>query len=290
VTSIHPKLENPKLIRSSTTKSLSTIQVNLLVLGKQIGNGKSSSVFSSSHGSRKFAVKIVSKEYKKYAKNEAEILEKLSDKNIVKFFKRFERPEKSWLVFELIEGKDLFSLMRKGCLRLAFIQNITRQIVHALQKVHSAGVVYRDLKPENIMVQNDGTVKLVDFGLAKVILQGRTKTICGSALYMAPEVIRGEFYDFSIDYWSLGVLIFECFAGKTPFEGSTIKEISQNVISGNIQFDEVQDLEGRDFVQKLLCREPQLRLGYKNEKAFDIWDHKFLCTEENDIFRCINLN
>ena len=272
--------KNPSLARSSTMKSHSILHPSLLTLGKQIGSGKSASVFASSLGSRKFAVKVIPKEYKKYGKNEAEVLNMIKHENIVKFYKKFDKLEEVWLVFELIEGQDLFSFIRKRRPSINFIISLTKQLINALQEIHKAGVVYRDLKPENIMIINGEKVKIVDFGLAKMIKDEKTNTICGSPQYMAPEVVKGEMYDYSIDFWSLGVLVYECFVGRTPFEGNSFKEISENVIGGDIEFAVIHHMWARDFIRKLLDRDPEMRLGQRNGKNIDILSHPFLNFEE----------
>lgn len=96
-------------------------------------------------------------------------------------------------------------------------------------------IVYRDLKPENIMIsiQNNGHLKLVDFGFAKMLKgTGKTSTNCGTAVYIAPEILRGEAYDYRVDIWSLGVLLTELVSGQTPFQAPTTKKTYESILKG----------------------------------------------------------
>lgn len=283
LTSLPTKSEetkNPQLTRSSTLKPFPNVHPSLITINSQLGSGQSSSVFSCTVGSKSYALKIVSKDYKKYAKTEAEILKTLSDNSIIKCFKKFERPESTWLVLELVQGVDLFTYKKNKRLSVEFVRQLAKQLIRVLEKVHKAGVVYRDLKPENVMIENDGSIKVIDFGLAKVIGDEKTNTICGSAQYMAPEVLNGEFYDYSIDFWSLGAVLFECFVGKPPFDGGNLKEIRENVINGEAEFGKIYDIWARDFIRKLLCKNPEERLGQRNSKTIQIWSHRFLLDPE----------
>lgn len=257
-------------------KNLLDLRERNLFIGEPLGTGKSSQVFFGKSGIRTYAVKVVEEEFRKYAKNEADILQVVCHENIVKFYKKFEKKSSTWLILELVEGLDLFSFKQKTHLSLSFISSLSRQLIKALEYLHDLGIVYRDLKPENIMIQKDGSIKLIDFGLSKFIDSDKTRTICGSAQYMAPEIIRGEFYDYSVDYWALGVLLFECFVGRPPFNEGSFVEISGKVLAGEIEFNLIHNVWAKDFIRRLLSRDPNLRLGQKNSKTSSIWSHRFL--------------
>jgi len=105
-----------------------------------------------------------------------------------------------YLLLELMEGGDLFHLIRKRKLNIKEITFISAEIVLAIEHLHNQGIIYRDLKPENVMLDASGHIKLVDFGLSKIIDDDRAQTACGSAEYMAPEIIRRQPYTYSADW------------------------------------------------------------------------------------------
>ena len=124
---------------------------------------------------------------------------------------------------ELVEGDDLRTRFQQGRPSLMQAMRIGAQVASALDCAHARGIVHRDLKPENIMVANDGSAKLMDFGIAYVMQEGgkdesRKNTVVGTPVYMAPEQIKGEQIDGRTDIYALGVVLFECFCGRLPFD------------------------------------------------------------------------
>ena len=148
---------------------------------------------------------------------EKSILLKIDHPFIMKLIKTLKDEKNIYYLMEYLKGKELFDVIRDiGILNKNEAQFYIGSIMLAVQYLHERKFLFRDIKPENIMVLENGYIKLIDFGLAKEI-KDKTKTIIGTPQYMAPEVILGELYSFEIDFWSIGVCLYEFCCGCLPF-------------------------------------------------------------------------
>ena len=181
--------------------------------GKVLGRGKLGRVLQAKIDFLDIAVKIIPQELKKYANIEIEILSLFSNPLIVSTYGDLEDKDSVYILLEHISCGDLFHKMRKRRMRQNEIVFYAAELVVILDLVHSKNVVYRDLKPENVMICETGHLKLIDFGLSKILDEDRTFTVCGSPEYMAPELLSKQGYSYSVDFWSLGVLIYELYSG-----------------------------------------------------------------------------
>uniref|UniRef100_A0A0A9Z0P5 cAMP-dependent protein kinase catalytic subunit beta n=1 Tax=Lygus hesperus TaxID=30085 RepID=A0A0A9Z0P5_LYGHE len=138
-------------------------------------------------------------------------------------------------------------------------------VILGFEEIHSKDVVYRDLKPENLLLDSEGYVKITDFGLSKYIPSGRTHTLCGTSHYLAPEIINGSGHGKAVDFWCLGVLIYEMLIGYPPFyipgERSDHTKLYRRITCGNFQSSNVFSPDAWDLICRLLQLKPYHRLG-----------------------------
>jgi serine/threonine protein kinase len=176
---------------------------------------------------------------------EAKAASALNHPNIITIHEIDETDSINFIATEFIDGDTLRQRMRNAPLKLGEVLDVSIQIASALAAAHGAGIVHRDIKPENIMLRQDGIVKVLDFGLAKLTerlppdsvdteaptsLKTDPGTVVGTAIYMSPEQARGMSVDARTDIFSLGVLLYEMVAGRLPFEGSTSSEVLGSIL------------------------------------------------------------
>lgn len=177
------------------------------------------------------------------------------------------------MVLEYVEGGELFELLRRS---QRFPSQVARfyasQVVLAIEYLHTKGIIYRDLKPENILLDKYGYIKMVDFGFSKEV-DDITWTSCGTPEYIAPELITSKPYNTSVDWWCLGVLIFEMLTGHTPFFAETIMKTYRNILQREIQYPSFLEPLAIDLLQRLITRDVSLRLGNTIAGARDVKAH-----------------
>lgn len=191
----------------------------------------------------------------------------------------FQTPADLYLVTDYMSGGELFwHLQREGRFHEERAKFYIAELILALRHLHQHDIVYRDLKPENILLDANGHIALCDFGLSKANLsQGdTTNTFCGTTEYLAPEVLLDEQgYTKMVDFWSLGVLVFEMCCGWSPFYAEDTQQMYKNIAFGKVRFPrDALSTEGRNFVKGLLNRNPNHRLGAKAD-ADELMAHPF---------------
>lgn len=202
--------------------------------------------------------------------NEKTILEKVSHPNIVKLYYAFQDHNKVYLILEYLDGGELFHhLAQQKFMSEKDASYYIGQIALALRYLHnSLKVIYRDLKPENCMLNAMGNLVLTDFGLSKVSSRDDAHhSMIGTAQYMAPEVILGKEYDFSVDWWSLGCVAFDMLTGSPPFTGQTNEKIMDKVVHSKkyLKFPFYLSSDAKDLLRKLLQPDPAKRLDVDAE-------------------------
>jgi protein kinase A len=140
--------------------------------------------------------------------------------------------------------------------------------------LHSKDIIYRDLKPENILIDNDGYLKLTDFGFAKYC-EARTYTVCGTPEYIAPEILLNKGHSKPVDWWCLGILTYEMIAGNDPFNDPDTYMIYQKILRGKVKFSRDFDKNAKSLVKHLLVADVTKRYGCLKNGANDIKNHRW---------------
>jgi len=211
---------------------------------------------------------------------EAQVLASLNHPGIASVFGLEESSGIRGLVMELVEGPTLADRLCQGPIQLEEALHIAKQMAEALEYAHEHGVIHRDLKPANVKVTSDGTVKLLDFGLAKAMEGDSTAAdisssptislaatqagiILGTAAYMSPEQARGKPVDRRADIWAFGVLLYEMLSGKRLYEGETTSDILARVIEREPELSQLPTNTPapiRQLIRRSLTKNPRQRL------------------------------
>eukprot|EP00931_Biecheleriopsis_adriatica_P075952 TRINITY_DN49718_c0_g1_i1.p1 TRINITY_DN49718_c0_g1~~TRINITY_DN49718_c0_g1_i1.p1 ORF type:complete len:920 (-),score=264.55 TRINITY_DN49718_c0_g1_i1:129-2828(-) len=215
-------------------------------------------------------------------KRECELLKAQDHPFIMTLVQTFETAKSVYILTELITGGELHGAIREipTVLSRSQAQFYTGCLLIVLEELSERNIVYRDLKPENVMLDAQGYLKLIDFGIAKKLEEGksRTFTMIGTPHYMAPEVMRGHGYGTEVDLWSLGVILFEFVCGYLPFadELDDPTEVCTAVLKDPLVFpSRFKDVHGKSLMQGLLNRQPKKRLGAGLNGWDDIRKHEF---------------
>ena len=264
------------------TKCLATI--NNFDFIKTIGKGSFGRVVLAQHRENKtyHAIKILLK--RKVVKlhevehtlSEKSLLSSISFPFIVNLDSSFKDNSNLYMVLEYVPGGEmLMHLQRHGCFPESDAKFYTAQLVLALEYMHNLDLVYRDLKPENVLFDTKGYLKLVDFGFAKRV-RGRTWSIVGTPEYLAPEIVLGHGYNKAVDWWSLGVMVYEMVTGRTPFRAIRRDQIYEKIVRGRVSYPPSMSPEIKSFLKKLLQVNQRLRMGNLVNGAQDAKDHKWM--------------
>ena len=220
--------------------------------------------------------KLLDRKQKKHAVSERNVLAQVRSDFVVRLHFAFQNAERLYLVLEFMQGGELFYHFRKqGRFTVQTARFYAAEILIALEDLHHRSIIYRDLKLENILLTNEGHSKLADFNLAKLLTAEclRTRTICGTPEYLSPEVIKGCDQTFKVDYWSLGILIYEMLEGVTPFYAQSQEDLFKNIMDCKVHFSSVTPLPARRLIEALLRLCPWDRPKSSEEiKSFDFFE------------------
>ena len=281
-------MERPPHIITTPLPLTPGSRLGVYAITAQIGEGGMGQVYRARDGKldRDVAIKILSEAFRQDVdrlarlQREARVLASLNHPNIAAVYGLEESGGVTALVMELVEGEDLSQRIARGAIPLDEALPIARQIADALETAHEQGIVHRDLKPANIKVRGDGTVKVLDFGLAKAMdpaassadaMNSPTLTarashlgvMLGTAAYMAPEQARGKVVDKRADIWAFGVVVYETLAGRRAFAGDDISDVLAAVLRQDIDWAALPPNTPprvRRLLERCLDRDPKTRL------------------------------
>lgn len=222
---------------------------------------------------------IISRSEVNHTLAERTVLAQINNPFIVPLKFSFQSPEKLYLVLAFVNGGELFHhLQREGKFDTNRARFYTAELLCALECLHGFNVIYRDLKPENILLDYTGHIALCDFGLCKLNMKedDRTNTFCGTPEYLAPELLLGQGYTKTVDWWTLGVLLYEMLTGLPPFYDENTNEMYRKILQEPLQFPGDIDKDARALLVRLLDRDPAKRLGANG--AAEIKSHRFFET------------
>jgi protein-serine/threonine kinase len=254
---------------------------------KLLGKGSFGEVFLVKYikTNKIYAMKILDKNkvieggQVEHTKIERDLLVNINCPFIVEIKFAFQDKENLYIITEFLQGGELFFHLHK---EKRFTNDKAKfyvaEIVVAIEYLHKKKIVYRDLKPENVLISDTGHVKLTDFGLSKIFKKSKEKayTICGTPQYLAPEVILSENgYDSTIDWWSLGCVLYELLIGRAPYRICLGDSLNEDLYKKKILIPDYVCEDAKDLITKLLVIEPKKRLGYGENGAKKIKHHPF---------------
>ncbi|XP_028904919.1 ribosomal protein S6 kinase alpha-2 isoform X2 [Ornithorhynchus anatinus] len=266
---------------------------------KVLGQGSYGKVFlvrkiKGSDAGQLYAMKVLKKATLKVrdrvrSKMERDILAEVNHPFIVKLHYAFQTEGKLYLILDFLRGGDLFTRLSK---EVMFTEEDVKfylaELALALDHLHGLGIIYRDLKPENILLDEEGHIKITDFGLSKEAIDHdkRAYSFCGTIEYMAPEVVNRRGHTQSADWWSFGVLMFEMLTGSLPFQGKDRKETMALILKAKLGMPQFLSLEAQSLLRALFKRNPANRLGAGLDGVEEIKRHPFFVTIDwNTLYR-----
>ncbi|CAI4224758.1 unnamed protein product [Auanema sp. JU1783] len=255
--------------RSGGRRPVEDPHVGKYKLLKTIGKGNFAKVKLAKHTitGQEVAIKIIDKTALNPSSlqklfREVKIMKQLDHPNIVKLYQVMETEQTLYLVLEYASGGEVFDyLVAHGRMKEKEARAKFRQIVSAVQYLHSKNIIHRDLKAENLLLDNDMNIKIADFGFSNQFSIGnKLDTFCGSPPYAAPELFQGKKYDGpEVDVWSLGVILYTLVSGSLPFDGQNLKELRERVLRGKYRIPFYMSTDCENLLKKFLVLNPARR-------------------------------
>jgi serine/threonine protein kinase len=274
---------------SGTSASGKKIGIEDFELMRVIGRGSFGKVMQvrKKDDGKVYAMKVLKKDVivrenmVGHTKMEKSILQQVQHPFIVNLRYAFQTSDKLYLILDYLSGGELFFHLKKdGRFSEDRARLYTAEIALAIEHLHKNNIIYRDLKPENIVLDEAGHIALTDFGLAKVALnhQTPTYTFCGTPEYLAPEILTGAGHNKAVDWWSLGVLLYEMLTGLPPFYSENINEMYELILRAPLRFPDYVSPSARSLLKGLLDRDPAKRTGSGPADGEELRQHPFFAS------------
>jgi len=216
-----------------------------------------------------------------HTQTERRILEGITHPFLVSLRFAFQTEDKLYMILDYFTGGELFfHLKSSGRFSEELARFYTAELTLALECLHKNTIVYRDIKPENVLLDEEGHIRLTDFGLSKESITGDTltHTFCGTPEYLAPEVIHGAGYNKAVDWWSLGTLLYEMITGLPPFFNTNVHVMYEKIMRAPLTFPAYVSPEAQSLLTGLLQRNPAQRIGGGSRDAEELKEHPFFAS------------
>ncbi|KAI3676776.1 hypothetical protein L1987_86389 [Smallanthus sonchifolius] len=292
---------------TTTRKETHGLLLGRFEIGKLLGHGSFAKVYLARNvkTNESVAIKVIDKEkimkggLIAHIKREISILRRVRHPNIVQLFEVMATKGKIFFVMEYVKGGELFNKVAKGRLKEEVARKYFQQLISAVGFCHARGVFHRDLKPENILLDEDGDLKVSDFGLSAISEQirgdGLFHTFCGTPAYVAPEVLGRKGYEAAkVDIWSCGVILFVLMAGYLPFHDQNIMVMYKKIYRGEFRCPRWFSPELTRLLKRLLDTTPDTRItipeimenkwfkkGFRNVKFY--FEDDKLCSVKDEV-------
>ena len=268
--------------------SSSNISIKNYIIGnysynRKIGRGSFSKVYKGYHKDtlEKVAIKVVDMEISKHLKTfmdrEIEVMKTLNHKNILKLYDVIHDPDENviYLILEYCKKGDFHKFLNKRALKEKHALRYMIQLANGLKHLITNNIIHRDLKPQNILLSDDDEIKLTDFGFARYYeVNTMVDTLCGSPLYIAPEIMKHKRYSINADLWSVGIIMYEMLVGKVPYSASTHIELLNKIENKPLIIPDFLSDICKDLLKKLLRKNPEERITWDEFFSHEWFENK----------------
>ena len=242
---------------------------------KELGAGSFGHVYLVKHKVTKaeYAIKAIDKrnktnqEEKPYFRREIEVMYKIHHPNVVKLYGHFEDNNYCYFIMEYISKGNVYGLIpsdKKKRINPKVVATLMKDVISAVYYLHNMHpiIIHRDIKPENVLLAENLVSKLTDFGWSNYMQEDEKRTtVCGTPIYLAPEIIKEQGHDEKVDIWCIGVLLFELITGNVPFQGNDIDTLKENILHLKISWPKDINIDAKNLIKKILKSDPASRIS-----------------------------